>query len=225
MVWIEDRPLDCVEAHVRVRWHFLLDYLCFCPAPRDRKEDCFLDLAAHYRRPDRYYHTLHHLGEMIDLLLRMLTRAPRLETLGLAVFFHDVIYDTTATNNEERSADYAAEMMNVLQLPGEEIAEVRRLILLTKRHETAPDDHNGRLLIDADLAILGASPPRYAAYTRGIRQEYFWVSEDRFRLARAEVLCRVLSRDRIFTTDLLYHHREERARRNIQRELAELERV
>ena len=224
MVWIEDRPLDCIEAHVRVRWHFLLDYLCFCPAPRARKELCFLDLAARYRRADRYYHTLHHLGEMIDLLLRMLSRAPRLETLGLAVFFHDVIYDTSATDNEEQSAEYAAETMSTLQLPQEETAEVQRLILLTKRHETTPDDHNGQLLIDADLAILGASPSRYAAYARAIRQEYFWVPEERFRLARGEILRRVLSRDRIFTTDLLYLHREDRARRNMQRELAELER-
>lgn len=224
MVWIEDRPLDCVEARVRVRarWHFLLDVVCLSPAPRRQKEDCFADLAARYRRPERYYHTLHHLGDLLDTLLRMLPLAPRLDLLGLASYFHDAVYDTTAADNEERSAAYAGAALAELGLAAEVSAEVRRLILLTKGHEAAPDDITGHQFLDADLAILGARRSRYAAYTRAVRQEYFWVPEEHYRAGRAQVLQRFLDRERIYFCQKLFRRREERARRNLRRELAEL---
>lgn len=222
MVWIEDRPLDCVEARVRTRWHFLLDMLCLSPATRRQKEDCFADLAARHRRPERYYHTLHHLADMLDVLLRMLPLAPRLDLLGLAVYFHDVVYDTTAADNEERSAAYAGTALAELGLTPVVIDEVRRLILLTKAHEAAPDDITGNLFLDADLAILGAQRTRYAAYTRAVRQEYFWVPEEQYRVGRTQVLRRFLHRNQIYFCQRLFHRREARARRNLHRELAEL---
>lgn len=222
MFVIEDRPLDCVEARVRVRWHFLMDFLCLSPASRRQKEDTFLDLLRRYRHPERYYHTLHHLADMLDILLRMLALAPRLEVLGLAVFFHDAVYDTQAEDNEEQSAACAGEGLKSLSLPEEMIAETQRLILLTKHHETAPEDVTGQMLLDADLAILGSCRTRYAAYRCAIRQEYWWVPEETYRTARRQVLQRFLDRERIYYTERMFRRREERARRNLQREIEEL---
>lgn len=222
MVVIDDRPLDCVETRVRVRWNFLLDFLCTGSASRREKDACFAQLAHHYRAPDRYYHNLHHLADMLDWLLRMLILAPRLDVLGLAVFFHDVIYDSQARDNEEQSAAYAAVAMRTLGLPEPMIGEVQRLILLTKQHQTTADDSNGQILLDADLAILGACKARYQVYRQAIRQEYWWVPDAAYRAGRVQALQRFLQRDRIYATESLFHRREQRARRNLEREIREL---
>ncbi len=222
MVVIEDRPLDCVEARVRARWHFLLDYLCLSPAGRRQKEAAFVELAVHYRHPDRYYHTLHHLADLIDIILKSWPLPSNLDALGLAVFYHDVIHDTAATDNEERSAAFAEQSLEPLGVAPEIIAEVRRLVLLTKCHETAAEDGVGRLLLDADLAILGAGRIRYSAYARAVRQEYYWVPEEQYRAGRMEILQRFLGRERIYFSERLFRRREERARRNLRREIEEL---
>jgi predicted metal-dependent HD superfamily phosphohydrolase len=75
------------------------------------------------------------------------------------------------------------------------------------------------VLIDADLAILGADDPAYRAYADQIRQEYAWVSEPDYRMGRRQVLECFLARPKIF--DLLAHL-EEPARRNIAAEIARL---
>ena len=95
---------------------------------------------------------------------------------------------------------------------------VAALILKTKTHE-AGSDADAQVLIDADLAILGADDPSYRAYAKQIRQEYDWVPEPEFRSGRRQVLERFLSRPRIFhfLTNL-----ETPARRNIAAEIARL---
>ena len=127
-------------------WHDLLRPFA---VPPDVCERVFADLAGRYTSPQRHYHTLDHIAAM----LRLLPEASA--ALALAVWFHDAVYDTRAADNEERSADCAEEMLQALYVPSELRAETRRLVLLTKRHETANDDKDGRLLLDADLAILG----------------------------------------------------------------------
>src|SRR5687767_11928947 len=113
-------------------------------------EPVFAELAARYSAPERHYHTLDHLATM----LRLLPEAS--PSLALAVWFHDAVYDSRAHDNEERSAALAEELLQPLSLRREVLAETSRLILLTKRHEAADDDRDGRKLLDADLAILGA---------------------------------------------------------------------
>ena len=66
--------------------------------------------------------------------------------------------------------------------------EVARLVRLTERHLPADDDANGCVLSDADLAILAATPERYAEYAADVRREYAHVPDDLFRAGRAAVL-------------------------------------
>jgi predicted metal-dependent HD superfamily phosphohydrolase len=75
------------------------------------------------------------------------------------------------------------------------------------------------VLIDADLAILGASEAAYRAYAENNRQEYAWVQEPAYRMGRRQVLERFLARPRIFH---LLAHLEEPARRNIAAEITRL---
>ncbi|HLS50240.1 MAG TPA: hypothetical protein VK024_09620, partial [Actinomycetaceae bacterium] len=78
------------------------------------------------------------------------------------------------------------------------------------------------LLLDADLAVLGSHPSRYARYVREIRAEYPHVPDDDFRRGRRRVLEALLARRHLFVTPRGREWWEEQARRNMTAELAAL---
>ena len=111
------------------------------------------------------------------------------DALVLAILFHDAVYDATRKDNEAASARLARLHLTDLGVAPGMIARVEALILATRHGgEAAADDHDMALLVDLDLAILAATPERYAAYAAAIRREYAHVPEDQFRTGRAAVL-------------------------------------
>ena len=65
-------------------------------------------LAAAYGEPHRQYHNRQHIAECLrefDEIRDLCQNAPALE---FGIWFHDAIYDPTASDNEEKSADLAA---------------------------------------------------------------------------------------------------------------------
>jgi predicted metal-dependent HD superfamily phosphohydrolase len=60
-----------------------------------------------------------------------------------------------------------------------------------------------------DLSILGPPAPAVARYEADIRRAYAMVPEDAYRVGRAAVLERFLSRDRLYFCDY-FHARLER---------------
>jgi predicted metal-dependent HD superfamily phosphohydrolase len=198
------------------RWDDLLARLRV-PAPAGA--EWFTRLTAAYSAPDRFYHTLEHLAAMLRRLDDAETEAT--PSCLLAAWFHDAVYDARGGDNEERSADLAADACREWRLDPAFTDEVRRLILLTRTHDAGDDDHVGALLIDADLAILGAPAEEYDRYARDIRQEYAWVPEEPYRAGRAQVLRRFLEREHIYRLPGSAE-RELQARANLQRELATL---
>ena len=182
----------------------------------------FDDLIAAYSEPQRHYHTLEHLGE----LFRVIGRLPLTEPgpVFLAIWFHDVIYDPKAKNNEERSAAYANEQLASLGIGSAVRQRVSQLILATA-HLTAdvePADSDTAALLDADLAILGASEVRYRRYAADVRREYAWVSDADYREGRTAVLRQFLARKRLYHTALMHEEGDIPARQNLQNEIAEL---
>jgi predicted metal-dependent HD superfamily phosphohydrolase len=92
------------------------------------------------------------------------------------------------------------------------------LIRKTKTHD-AGDDADAQVLIDADLAILGADEPAYRTYAEQIRQEYAWVPEPEYWIGRRRVLQKFLDRPRIYH---ILSHLEAAARHNLAAEIARL---
>jgi predicted metal-dependent HD superfamily phosphohydrolase len=180
------------------------------------------ELEAAYARPDRRYHTLRHIARVLEVIDRLCDRAQDPVSLRLAAWYHDAVYDSRAKDNEERSADLARAVLPTLGVPANVTDGVAALILLTKTHEAPAEDRDALILLDADLAILGAGEQDYAAYSRAIRQEYAWVREEEYRAGRRHVLQRFLRRARIFQTEPMYAAHEAQARQNLQREIASL---
>jgi predicted metal-dependent HD superfamily phosphohydrolase len=184
-------------------------------------------LVAAYSAPDRHYHNLEHLAEMFRVASRLTSITDDPSAVQLAIWFHDAVYDARASDNEARSADLAVTLLGPIGVPGSELDRVTRLIHTTAHlaDDRPPGDRETAILLDADLAILGAAPERYTRYAGAIRAEYAWVPEPEYRAARTTVLDRFLARPRIFWTDLAYQEGEERARTNMTAERAMLGRI
>ncbi|WP_271220805.1 HD domain-containing protein [Streptosporangium carneum] len=176
------------------------------------------ELVARYGEPHRRYHTTAHLEAVLAHVDTLADSAANPDLVRLAAWFHDAVYDPTRSDNEERSARLAERALPELGVPAEAVATVARLVRLTLTHAPAPGDADGAVLCDADLAILASSPEEYAAYAAAVREEYSFVPDEAFRQGRAAVLRSLLGLPAIFhIADL-----EDRARANIQAELARL---
>lgn len=185
----------------------------------------FLDIANLYSSPNRFYHNLDHVSQVLQVIesLRSLSLHPT--TLEFAAWFHDVIYDAKSNDNEEKSAEYAASVLSCFNLSSELINSVTNLILKTKTHRHPDNDIDSQILLDADLSILGADESNYCSYSQAIRQEYSWVSDESYRLGRLQFLQNILQRPRIYLTDTMFAALEINARSNIQAEIQYLSSV
>ena len=207
------------RAAMQVAWHQLLRP--FDPAPQLAGQS-FADLAAHYQADGRFYHTLEHIDNVLRMVERLSRYAQNLVAIQLAAWFHDVIYDPGAADNEEKSATYAIRTLADLNVPESTTASVHQLILATKHHVAAASDIDAHILLDADLATLAANWEQFDHYSQAIRQEYAQVPDPAYQQARVRFLQQFLQRPRIFHTDQMFMALEQRARRNIEREITNL---
>jgi len=201
---------------IRREWHAL--------AGRDH-ERIVDDLLVRYAEPQRHYHTathimwvLHHVGALLaaEASLPEIDR----QVVVAAALFHDAIYDPRSAHNELESAVLAVDELSGLGWTDARLAEAASLIEATAGHEaTSPAQE---VLLDADLAILGANAHDYLAYVAAVRAEYSHVSDQQWRTGRAAVLHGFLEREKIFATPTMERQREHQARANLAAELAEL---
>ena len=188
-------------------------------------------ISERYTEPQRHYHTLVHLEELLTQY-SLVESAKGLKDGGLSdpdsvlftVFFHDIIYDPKAKDNEERSADLFEAFATRHNLPQPITQKVMSYILQTKTHlsvsESAPKDLH--YFLDMDLSILGSSKERYMKYADEIRAEYKHYPHDLYQKGRAAVLKGFLGVPRLFKTDFFWERLEQRARSNLQWEIVRL---
>lgn len=180
------------------------------------------DLIARYQEPHRRYHTLAHLDELARWYSRIAAgpgwQAPR--EAAAALLFHDAAWKPGRRDNEAQSAELARE---ALEGSGLDTALVARHILATAAHEVdpaAPYAEDTALLLDSDLAILGAEPARFDQYQRDV----LWELEQRFpsivvSWGRRRFLRELRRRPAIYLTPWFRGQLERRARANIERSL------
>ena len=200
--------------------------------------DCALLFSAHepsqkilqallleYQRPERQYHNLNHIEEMSSWLRAYRSDLESYSACFLACLYHDVVYDTRASDNELRSSRRARDDLGAMGFDENLIKTVELLIESTASHTPRLDNFDCKLFLDADLAILGSNRARYDAYLSGVRAEYAWVSEEVYRAKRSLVLNSFLKRERIYLTDLLHTKLDSAARSNLRYEIELLSRT
>ncbi len=203
-------------------------------------DEVFERLMARHREPHRRYHTATHVMWVVrhvDRLLAEVDPDGRCDAgaIRAAALFHDAVYDPHSATNEHDSAVWAAEVLDAAGWPAARVRRVVELIEATAHlGQPAPGpgdvDANGvsaealetAVLLDADLAILGADPNDYRAYVAGVRAEYAHVDDTGWRTGRSAVLHSLLAHDPQFRTTPMRAERERRARANLTAELAGL---
>ena len=189
-------------------------WLDFCRHLGLEGTDQWLVLKSGYSEPERAYHNLGHIADCLAQLDALALPEPEATALEAAIWFHDLVYDTRAKDNEERSAEAALSFLR----PTTMAAEVAELIRATKHHNPAETGF-AIILCDIDLSILGRDPQSYAGYAKAIRKEYGWVSDEDYASGRTAVLRNFLDRDHIFATSEFRIRYEQQARANLQGEL------
>lgn len=180
------------------------------PAPADLHER----LVAAYSEPHRHYHGLQHLEECLGHFEASMGQAQQAGEVELALWFHDAIYDLKGQDNERRSADWARQALAAAGASAQMLARVDGLIMAT-RHAAQPIEPDQQLLVDIDLAILGAPPTRFAQYDLQVRAEYSWVPGFVYRFKRKAVLKGFLARPSIYNTPDFVARFEGQARINL----------
>jgi len=172
-----------------------------------------------YTGPTRFYHNLEHLSNFYNQLSKCRELVKDWDALILAMVYHDIIYGSADHRDEERSAELAVMQLTKTGLAKEKIVKVDSLIRATKAHALSPDmDIN--LFNDADMSILGLDLPYYQQYVINVRKEY--ANSPNFDAGRKRVLQYFLKMPRIFKTDFFNQLYEERARANVNWEIATL---
>lgn len=142
----------------------------------------------------------------------------------MAIWFHDVVYDSRGKENEERSAEVWHRVADSAGLDDPLRARVTDLILATK-HAAPPIDSDAKLIVDVDLTILGQPAKRFDEYERQIRDEYAWVEPAAFTAGRGKVLTAFIKRGSIYFTEHFRAKYEAQARENLRRSLERLGRA
>lgn len=198
------------------RWHAL-----FPNQPTETVQACYQRLREKYGESHRAYHTFEHIEACLYHLDQHRDQLEDARAVELTLWYHDVIYNPRASDNEAQSAVYAAEDLARLGEPPATIDRVKRLIDVTE-HPSVPRDDDEALLLDIDLAILGAPPDVYQRYEEQVRQEYRWVPGFLFRRGRRKLLASFLNAPTIYQSPAFRADREQQARENLDRAIGQL---
>jgi len=184
--------------------------------------DVINKLTEKYNENHRYYHNLSHIKSMYDSLSNFKDKIDNNESIFYAIWFHDIIYNTKSFDNEERSSDYAKNMLSDFKISAIIIRKVIQLILITKNHCPAENSFDEKIFLDSDLSILGQNKDKYKVYMESIRKEFHWVDDKNYNASRINILNNFLKRPTIYFTDEFRNLYESVARQNIQEEISYL---
>lgn len=193
------------------------------------------DLLGRWSEPQRSYHTVQHLSEVLAALDE-LAAAGEVDAVGarlarVAGWYHDAIYEPRAEagSNEHRSATLARDHLHSLGVATGNVDVVEALVLMTLDHDAdggapvlASRRHTVAALHDADLWILAAPAVRYREYAAQVRAEYGHVPDELFAAGRSAILADFAAREQLYRSEHARTHWQPRARVNLAAELETL---
>ena len=184
-------------------------------------EDLWAEIKTQYSKRNRHYHNLTHLNNLESELLPLKDKISDWQTLIFSIAYHDIVYNTLKTDNEEKSARFANSRLLRLALPDDQRIKCLSQIMATKGHSIS-EDPDTNYFTDADLAILGSDSQEYLKYVKSIRKEYKFYPDFVYNPGRKKVMEHFLQMHRIYKTDYFYNKYEQQARKNISDEIRQM---
>ncbi len=170
-----------------------------------------------YGEAHRRYHTPAHIDHCLgqfDLARGVIDSADAVE---MAIWFHDVVYDSGAADNERRSADL------FLELAGDGFsADFRSLIdelVMVTVHRNPPVTDAQCYVVDIDLSSFGLPWEEFVRDSVAVREEFPHLSDADYYPRQREFMESLLARPQFCFTDFFRARHQQRARTNIRRHL------
>ncbi|HCV3155708.1 metal-dependent hydrolase [Acinetobacter baumannii] len=178
-------------------------------------QQIYNELIAAYSEKQRAYHTVQHLYECLSLMEAVQYELNDPYAVALALWFHDVIYDPQAPDNELKSAELFEQLM-AQDLSFDTLEKIKRWILATQKHALT-DEIDLQFLLDIDLAILAATPERFIQYEQQIQREYSWVDPEVYSIKRKQVLIHFYQSEPLYQTAYFQKNFELNAKQNLKK--------
>ena len=179
------------------------------------------EVEKNYSGKKRHYHTLLHLDNLFTSLTEVKSEIQYWESTLFTLFYHDIIYTTLKSDNEENSALLAEKRMQQLSVSNDIIERCKNQILATKSHSKSTDSDTN-YFTDADLSVLGQPWEIYSLYYKNVRKEYAIYPDFIYNPGRKKVIQHFLSMNSIYKTDYFYNQFEKVAKENLMKELSYL---
>jgi predicted metal-dependent HD superfamily phosphohydrolase len=190
------------------------------PGPAPDPAPVFRELERRYSEPHRLYHTADHLDHCLGQLdaARELAQSP--DGIEMALWFHDAIYDPSAKDNEQRSAELFVQRTG----DGFETDFVETVFdhIMATEHVIPPEPFDGQLITDIDLSAIGLPWEEFQRDSNAIRREFAHLSDAQYHPPHAQFLRALLARPSVYYTDFFRERYEQPARANMERYLDEL---
>ena len=137
----------------------------------------------------RHYHNLEHLSDLIEQINENYAdkkiNEKQKEILSLVALFHDIIYEPSRFDNEERSADFFINLCEDKASP--DILQIKMAILDTKEHK------NSTLISEMfnkyDMSVCEKNYEDLLKWEEGIKSEFVpHFGEEAYKLGRVSFL-------------------------------------
>ncbi len=200
-------------------------------APQQDIEAAALRLLARWNEPERSYHGVAHLVDLLQHVDELKQETHNLDAVRLAAWYHGAVFDAAESaayarrggEDEAASAELARAELSALGVPEPAVSAVATMVAGLARHSAPGDGGDSAVLSDADLAILASDPQRYRQYLTKVREEYAHIPAHDYLAARKAIVGRLLSRSPLYTSPL-GRGWERQARENLTAELARIDR-
>jgi len=189
-------------------------------APDSDPESIYQILVSAYEDDSRKYHNLKHIQNCLDELSSVRQLCEDADAVETALWFHDVVYDTDFSDNEEKSADFAFEQLINGGADIKFAQKVKDLILATK-HNKKQTVIDFQLTVDIDLTSLAIPFDEFTRNTDLIGLEYGKIPPEKFKQGRVIFLKNMLPpvRERIYFSQYFFDKYETKARENLKKSI------
>ncbi len=184
-------------------------------------EAVFDEVVRLYSDASRHYHTPEHVAHCLRQFDAASPHMDEPDAVELAVWFHDVIYDIDADDNELRSAQLFGRLAGASMSP-----DLKRLVhelIMVTTHDGLPRTIDERFMVDIDLSSFGLPWDEFLRDSAAVRAEFGHVPDDAFYARQRDFMRRLLSRPSFCFTDFFRARHEDQARENIRRTIENID--
>ncbi|KAN0003723.1 hypothetical protein ACTFIZ_009882 [Dictyostelium cf. discoideum] len=145
-----------------------------------------------YNEKQRFYHNLTHINELLNLEEQFNSKLKKSEVIQWSIWFHDIIYDPSKSDNEEQTAKLFIDFSKDVKLSDQVTSDVNKYILATASHTKVNSDEEKDTdllyFLDMDLSILGTEKSVYNEYSDAIKKENSHIPDDKYSIGRSKIL-------------------------------------